>query len=76
MRKLASARQRQKLGLFAVEGEDLVDAGLAAGLEPLDVLVAGEDVSPELLASVSLLPHPSRRIAVFRRVNGLRSKSP
>ena len=67
MRKLASARQRQKLGLFAVEGEDLVDAGLAAGLEPLDVLVAGEDVSPELLASVSLLPHPSRRIAVFRR---------
>ena len=67
MRKLASARQRQKLGLFAVEGEDLVDAGVAAGLEPLDVLVAGEDVSPELLASVSLLPHPSRRIAVFRR---------
>jgi RNA methyltransferase, TrmH family len=67
VRKLASARQRQKLGLFAVEGEDLVDAGLAAGLEPVDVLVAGEDVSPELLASVSLLPHPSRRIAVFRR---------
>jgi len=67
VRKLASARQRQKLGLFAVEGEDLVDAGVAAGLEPLDVLVAGEDVSPELLASVSLLPHPSRRIAVFRR---------
>ena len=67
MRKLASARQRQKLGLFAVEGEDLVDAGLAAGLEPVDVLVAGQDVSAELLASVSLLPHPSRRIAVFRR---------
>jgi len=26
VRKLASARQRQKLGLFAVEGEDLVEA--------------------------------------------------
>ena len=67
MRKLASARQRQKLGLFAVEGEDLVEAGLAAGLEPVDVFVAGEDVSAELLASVSTLPHPARRIAVFRR---------
>jgi TrmH family RNA methyltransferase len=67
VRKLASARQRQKLGLFAVEGEDLVEAGLAAGLEPVDLLVAGEDVSAELLASVSTLPHPARRIAVFRR---------
>jgi TrmH family RNA methyltransferase len=67
VRKLASARQRHKLGLFAVEGEDLVEAGLAAGLEPVELLVAGENVSPELLASVSLLPHPSRRIAVFRR---------
>jgi len=69
VRKLASARQRQKLGLFAVEGEDLVEAGLAAGLEPVDVLVAGEDVSAELLASVSTLPHPARRIAVFRRAD-------
>ncbi len=67
VRKLASARQRQKLGLFAVEGEDLVEAGLAAGLEPVELLVAGENVSLELLASVSLLPHPARRIAVFRR---------
>jgi RNA methyltransferase, TrmH family len=67
VRKLASARQRHKLGLFAVEGEDLVEAGLAAGLEPVESLVSGENVSPELLASVSLLPHPARRIAVFRR---------
>jgi TrmH family RNA methyltransferase len=67
VRKLASVRQRQKLGLFAVEGEDLVEAGLAAGLEPVELLVAGENVSPELLASVSTLPHPARRIAVFRR---------
>ena len=67
MRKLAAARQRHKLGLFAVEGEDLVEAGLAAGLEPVELLVAGENVSAEVLASVSGLPHPSRRIAVFRR---------
>jgi RNA methyltransferase, TrmH family len=67
VRKLASARQRHKLGLFVVEGEDLVEAGLAAGLEPEELLVAGENVSAEVLASVSGLPHPSRRIAVFRR---------
>ena len=67
VRKLASARQRHKLGLFVVEGEDLVEAGLAAGLEPVELLVAGENVSAEVLASVSALPHPSRRIAVFRR---------
>ena len=67
VRKLESARQRHKLGLFVVEGEDLVEAGLASGLEPVELLVAGENVSPEVLASVSGLPHPSRRIAVFRR---------
>jgi len=66
VRKLASARQRRKLGLFAVEGEDLVEAGLAAGLEPVDVLRAREDVTPELLPSVSGLAHPPRVVAVFR----------
>ena len=50
-----------------VEGEDLVEAGLAAGLEPVELLVAGENVSAEVLASVSELPHPPRRIAVFQR---------
>jgi hypothetical protein len=32
VRKLESRRQRDKLGLFACEGEDLVEAGLDAGL--------------------------------------------
>ncbi|HEU5477931.1 MAG TPA: RNA methyltransferase [Gaiellaceae bacterium] len=41
-------------------------AGLAAGLEPADTLVAGEDVAPELLAEVSALAHPPRVVAVFR----------
>jgi TrmH family RNA methyltransferase len=45
----------------------LVEAGLAAGLEPAEVLVAGEDVAPELLAEVSTLAHPPRVVAVFRR---------
>lgn len=65
-RLLGSRRQRAKLGLFVCEGEDLVDAARAAGVDPVDLLVAGEDVTPELLASVSTLPHPARVIAVFR----------
>ena len=67
VRKLHDRRWRDKLGLFAVEGEDLVEAGLAAGLEPADVLVAGEDVEPELLEEVSALAHPPRVVAVYRR---------
>jgi TrmH family RNA methyltransferase len=55
------------LGQFAAEGEDLVDAALEAGIEPVDLLVAGETVLPELLAEVSTLPHPARVIGVFRR---------
>jgi RNA methyltransferase, TrmH family len=66
VRKLHDRRWRDKLGLFAVEGEDLVEAGLAAGLEAADVLVAGEDVAPELLAEVSALAHPPRVVGVFR----------
>jgi RNA methyltransferase, TrmH family len=50
-----------------VEGEDLLEAGLAAGLEPAEVLVAGDDVAAELLAEVSSLAHPPRVVAVFRR---------
>jgi RNA methyltransferase, TrmH family len=67
VRKLHDRRWRDKLGLFAVEGEDLVEAGVAAGLEPADVLVAGDDVAPELLAEASALAHPPRVVAVFRR---------
>jgi RNA methyltransferase, TrmH family len=67
VRKLHSRRWREKLGLFVAEGEDLVDAALEAGLEPVELLVAGETVMPELLAEVSTLPHPARAIAVFRR---------
>jgi TrmH family RNA methyltransferase len=67
LRKLHERSWRDKLGLFAVEGEDLVEAGLSAGLEPSDVLVADEDVEAALLAEVSMLAHPPRVVAVFRR---------
>jgi RNA methyltransferase, TrmH family len=67
VRRLRSTAQRRRLGLFVVEGEDLVQAGLDAGLEPEDVLTAGVDVEPKLLADVSELAHPARVLAVFRR---------
>ena len=44
VRKLHDRRWRDKLGLFVAEGEDLVEAA-AAGIEPVDLLVAGEDVA-------------------------------
>jgi RNA methyltransferase, TrmH family len=53
--------------LFVAEGEDLVDSALAAGIEPVDLLVAGDNVEPALLAEVSTLGHPPRVIGVFRR---------
>jgi RNA methyltransferase, TrmH family len=67
VRRLASRRQREKSGLFVCEGEDLVEAAHAAGIAPVDLLVAGESVEPELLAAVSTLAHPPRVIGVFRR---------
>jgi TrmH family RNA methyltransferase len=51
--------------LFVAEGEDLVEA--AAGIEPVDLLVAGESVEASLLAEVSTLAHPPRVIGVYRR---------
>jgi TrmH family RNA methyltransferase len=63
VRKLHDRRWRDKLGLFAVEGEDLV----AADIEPVELLIAGDNVEPSLLAEVSTLAHPPRLIAVYRR---------
>jgi TrmH family RNA methyltransferase len=77
VRRLASRNQRERLGLFSCEGEDLVEAGLSAGLEPVELLVdaerpvdglpGGEAVEPRLLANVSALAYPPRVIGVFRR---------
>jgi TrmH family RNA methyltransferase len=64
VRKLHERRWRDKLELFFVEGEDGVEAATA---DPLELLVAGENVVPELLAEVSTAAHPPRVIGVYRR---------
>jgi RNA methyltransferase, TrmH family len=81
VRRLASGRHRAKLGLFVCEGEDLVGAGLAAGLRPVEALVDAErpvqleglegveEVEPGLIAELSSLAHPARILAVFRRAD-------
>jgi TrmH family RNA methyltransferase len=81
VRRLQGRRQRERLGLFSCEGEDLVQAALAAGLEPVEMLVDAErppelpgladaePVDPRLLAEVSALGHPPRVLAVFRKAD-------
>jgi TrmH family RNA methyltransferase len=77
VRKLRERKHREREGLFATEGEDLLEAGLAAGAEPRFVLVAAgggrpggdrvaaEVVAGDLLASVSSLGSGTRTIAVW-----------
>jgi TrmH family RNA methyltransferase len=71
VRKLRDRKHREREGLFATEGEDLLEAGLAAGAKPRLALVAagssleGEEVAPDLLADVSSLGSGTRVIAVW-----------
>jgi TrmH family RNA methyltransferase len=67
IRKLATKSWRDKLGLFAAEGEDLVAAAEQAGWEPRFVLRAGADVDPELLAAASSLGSGTRVIGVYEQ---------
>jgi RNA methyltransferase, TrmH family len=80
VRRLRSRRQRERLGLFVCEGEDLVAAGLETGIKPVEALVAAdrppplahleaEEVEPRLLKDVSVLGHPPRVLAIFRRAD-------
>ena len=64
--RLHERRWRDKLGLFFVEGEDALEA---ASVEPVELLRAGVDVEPRLLAEVATAPHPPRVIGVFRRAD-------
>jgi len=76
VRKLGSRRQREKLELFAAEGEDLVAAALENGwaldfalvdaARPPELDVRADPVASQLLAEVSTLGHPPRVIGVFR----------
>jgi len=71
VRKLRDRKHREREGAFVTEGEDLVEAGLAAGAEPRFLLTAagsglgGEEVHPDLLAAVSSLGSGTRAIAVW-----------
>jgi RNA methyltransferase, TrmH family len=75
VRKLRERKGREREGLFASEGEDLVAAGLAAGAQPRFLLTAagaglppdwgGDEVEPELLAAASALGSGTRAIAVW-----------
>jgi RNA methyltransferase, TrmH family len=67
IRKLQDKKHRERSGLFTAEGEDLVEAAEAAGWEPELLLVAGLDVEPELLASVSSLGSGTRVVGVYRQ---------
>jgi TrmH family RNA methyltransferase len=71
VRSLRDRRGREREGLFLTEGEDLLDAGIAAGAEPLLVLsaagsgIGGLEVEPELLAEQSGLGSGTRVIAAW-----------
>lgn len=65
IRKLRQKHWREKLGLFAAEGEDLMEAAERAGWEPEFVLRADREVEPSLLSEVSTLGSGSRAIGVY-----------
>ncbi len=67
IRKLADKRHRARSGLFVAEGEDLVAAAEAAGIEPDVLLVAGVDVEPALLSAVSMLGSGTRVMGIYRQ---------
>ena len=67
IRKLQARKHRERSGLFAAEGEDLVEAAERAGAAVEFVLVAGQDVEPELLDAVSELGSGTRVIGVYRQ---------
>jgi len=82
IRKLRDRKHREREAAFATEGEDLLEAGLAAGVRPRFVLVAagsgldGEEVDPALLADVSSLGSGTRVIAVWPLQWAHRPESP
>jgi TrmH family RNA methyltransferase len=72
VRKLRQRRrERDRLGQFVAEGEDLLAAADAAGWQPLERFCAtgsglpGTEVEPELLAGVSELASGTRTLAIY-----------
>jgi TrmH family RNA methyltransferase len=73
VRRLRERRGREREGLFLGEGEDILEAGLAAGAEPRLLLsaagsgIGGLEVEPELLASCSSLGSGTRVISAWEQ---------
>lgn len=64
VRKLRERKHREREGLFVTEGEDLLEAGLAAGAQPRLVLItpaARSSLAPSPAARSSLGPAPAAR---------------
>lgn len=72
VRRLGERKHREREGLFVTEGEDLLDAGRAAGVEPVLLLseagagLGGEEVERSALDSVSSLGSGTRVLAAWR----------
>ena len=72
IRRLGRRRSREREGLFAGEGEDLLAAARAAGREPVELLTAageglgGTEVEPALLAKFSALGSGTRAIGIWK----------
>lgn len=72
-RRLAARSARDRQGAFFSEGEDLLEAGLGAGWEPIESLVRagsglpGEEVEPGLLDRLSTLGSGTRALTIWRR---------
>lgn len=77
LRKLQQRRARVKLGRFAAEGEDLIEAALENGWDPIALLVtedaphslkaheSAEMIEHDVLASASSLGSGARAAAIF-----------
>ncbi len=73
VRKLRQRRrERERLGMFVAEGEDLLAAADAAGWEPVERFAAtgsglpGTEVEPALLEAVTELASGTRTLAIYR----------
>jgi TrmH family RNA methyltransferase len=82
IRRLRERRGRESEGLFLGEGEDILEAGLAAGAEPRLLLsaagsgIGGLEVEPELLASCSALGSGTRVISAWEQRWSARAEGP
>jgi TrmH family RNA methyltransferase len=74
VRRLGRRRSREADGLFVTEGEDLLAAARAAGVEPVELLSAageglgGTEVEPALLDRFASLGSGTRAIGVWHEV--------